>query len=129
MCETHFRHPNILRQDKIFSTNDFSESIFILKTSFTSSEEELTFQQLVERCAAQLEGAFALVVKSRLYPNELIATRRSSPLLIGINSSSKLVTDHIPILYSKGDFNAAVRPFFRCRLRCYLLLAFIYSSL
>ena len=103
------------RKARLFRINIYSFNVI------RSSEEELTFQQLVERCAAQLEGAFALVVKSRLYPNELIATRRSSPLLIGINSSSKLVTDHIPILYSKGDFNAAVRPVFRCRLRCYLL--------
>ena len=41
-------------------------------------------------------------IKSRLFPNELVATRRGSPLLIGISSSSKLNTDHIPILYSSG---------------------------
>jgi len=77
--------------------------IFYGKANTACSECDLTFLQLVERCVGQLEGAFAIVVKSRLYPNELIATRRSSPLLIGINSTSKLNTDHIPILYSKGD--------------------------
>lgn len=68
----------------------------------TRGSEELSFLQLVERCIQQLEGAFAIVVKSRLFPNELVATRRGSPLLIGISSSSKLNTDHIPILYSSG---------------------------
>jgi len=78
--------------------------IFYGKANTACSECDLTFLQLVERCVGQLEGAFAIVVKSRLYPNELIATRRSSPLLIGINSTSKLNTDHIPILYSKGIY-------------------------
>ena len=32
---------------------------------------------------AQLEGAFALVFKSVLYPGEVVATRRGSPLLVG----------------------------------------------
>jgi len=87
-----------------FKSDTDTECIpILLKYLYDTKEEDLTFQQLVERCAAQLEGAFAIVVKSRFYPNELIATKRSSPLLIGINSSSKLVTDHIPILYSKDD--------------------------
>lgn len=68
----------------------------------TRGDEDLSFLQLVERCIQQLEGAFAIVIKSRLFPNELVATRRGSPLLIGISSSSKLNTDHIPILYSTG---------------------------
>lgn len=90
----------------VFKSDTDTECIpILLKYLYDTREEDMTFQQLVERCAAQLEGAFALVVKSRLYPNELIATRRSSPLLIGINSSSKLVTDHIPILYSKVGAN------------------------
>ncbi len=39
-----------------------------------------------------------------MFPGEVIATRRGSPLLIGISSSSKLNCDHIPIMYSAGTF-------------------------
>jgi len=92
------------KQGYHFKSETDTECIpILLKYLYDTKECDLTFLQLVERCVGQLEGAFAIVVKSRLYPNELIATRRSSPLLIGINSTSKLNTDHIPILYSKGD--------------------------
>ena len=85
----------------------------------TKGDEQLTFLQLVTRCAQQLEGAYAICVKvklankvlryqlksqSHLFPGEVIATRRGSPLLIGISSSSKLNCDHIPIMYSAGTF-------------------------
>uniref|UniRef100_A0A2K5IKL2 glutamine--fructose-6-phosphate transaminase (isomerizing) n=1 Tax=Colobus angolensis palliatus TaxID=336983 RepID=A0A2K5IKL2_COLAP len=46
-----------------------------------------------------LEGAFALVFKSIHYPGEAVATRRGSPLLIGVRSKYKLSTEQIPILY------------------------------
>uniref|UniRef100_F6VC80 glutamine--fructose-6-phosphate transaminase (isomerizing) n=1 Tax=Ciona intestinalis TaxID=7719 RepID=F6VC80_CIOIN len=62
--------------------------------------EDIQFNTLVERVIQQLEGAFALVFKSRHFPGQCIATRRGSPLLIGVRSKSKLSTDNIPILYS-----------------------------
>lgn len=62
----------------------------------------ITFGDLVEKAISQLQGAFACVFKSRHFPGELVATRRGSPLLVGIKSESKLSTDHIPILFSAG---------------------------
>ncbi|KAH0629814.1 hypothetical protein JD844_012213 [Phrynosoma platyrhinos] len=61
--------------------------------------EDISFSTLVERVIQQLEGAFALVFKSIHYPGEAVATRRGSPLLIGVRSESKLSTEEIPILY------------------------------
>ncbi|XP_074865485.1 glutamine--fructose-6-phosphate aminotransferase [isomerizing] 2 isoform X2 [Carettochelys insculpta] len=46
-----------------------------------------------------LEGAFALVFKSIHYPGEAVATRRGSPLLIGVRSKYQLSTEQIPVLY------------------------------
>jgi glucosamine 6-phosphate synthetase-like amidotransferase/phosphosugar isomerase protein len=54
------------------------------------------------------EGAFSLCFKSVHFPGECVATRRGSPLLVGIKSKSRLATDHIPVLYSKGK----PKPFF-----------------
>ena len=42
----------------------------------------VSFRGVVEETCAQLEGAFALVFKSVLYPGEVVATRRGSPLLV-----------------------------------------------
>ncbi|XP_038651665.1 glutamine--fructose-6-phosphate aminotransferase [isomerizing] 2-like isoform X3 [Scyliorhinus canicula] len=61
--------------------------------------EDIKFSTLVERVVRHLEGAFALVFKSLHFPGEAVATRRGSPLLIGIRSKCKLSTDQIPILY------------------------------
>ena len=35
----------------------------------------------------QLEGAYALLFKSRHFPNELVACKRGSPLLLGVRVS------------------------------------------
>ena len=60
----------------------------------------LSFASLVELTVSYLEGAFALVFKSFNFPGEVVATRRGSPLLIGIKSNTKVTTDHIPVFYS-----------------------------
>ncbi|KPU72705.1 uncharacterized protein Dana_GF23135, isoform D [Drosophila ananassae] len=62
-----------------------------------------SFRELVEQAIQQLEGAFAVAVKSKYFPGECVASRRSSPLLVGIKTKTRLATDHIPILYGKDD--------------------------
>ncbi len=54
---------------------------------------------------AQLEGAFAVCVKSSIFPGECVATRRGSPLLVGIKSADSRYEsiDFIPIVYSKDN--------------------------
>lgn len=59
------------------------------------------FRELVEQVIQQLEGAFSLCFKSVHFKGECIATRRGSPLLVGIKAKARLATDHIPVLYSK----------------------------
>lgn len=54
------------------------------------------------------EGAFALAFKSRHFPGECVASRRGSPLLVAIKTKTRLATDHIPILYGKGNFTHRV---------------------
>ncbi|KAH8255016.1 hypothetical protein KR032_002675, partial [Drosophila birchii] len=61
-----------------------------------------SFRELVEQAILQVEGAFAIAVKSKHFPGECVASRRSSPLLVGIKTKTRLATDHIPILYGKG---------------------------
>ncbi|XP_068438291.1 glutamine--fructose-6-phosphate aminotransferase [isomerizing] 2 [Clinocottus analis] len=62
--------------------------------------DSISFSTLVERVIQQLEGAFALVFKSRHFPSEAVSTRRGSPLLIGVRSELELTTDNIPIQYN-----------------------------
>ncbi|KAK4383662.1 Glutamine--fructose-6-phosphate aminotransferase [isomerizing] 2 [Sesamum angolense] len=47
-------------------------------------DKSVTFSQIVLEVMRHLEGAYALIFKSRHYPNELIACKRGSPLLLGV---------------------------------------------
>jgi hypothetical protein len=45
---------------------------------------KLPFPKLVMEVMRRLEGAYALVFKSRHYPGEMVACRRGSPLIVGV---------------------------------------------
>lgn len=63
----------------------------------------ISFTSLVRATIRELEGAFALVIKSPHYPNEVIATRRGSPLLVGIRSEQKDHVDKVEVLFDTAD--------------------------
>jgi glucosamine--fructose-6-phosphate aminotransferase (isomerizing) len=84
-----------------FESDTDTEVISKLIKHIHNDNSHLSFRELVEQVIQQLEGAFALVFKSKMYPNECVATRRGSPLLVGIKSKTTLATDYIPVLYSK----------------------------
>jgi glucosamine--fructose-6-phosphate aminotransferase (isomerizing) len=67
--------------------------------------EKISFQKLIEMACSQLEGAFALLFKSIHYPGELCATRRGSPMVIGVKCADQLAANHIPVMFSKDLFN------------------------
>lgn len=46
-----------------------------------------TFSQLILEVMRHLEGAYALIFKSKHFPNELVACKRGSPLLLGVKVS------------------------------------------
>lgn len=68
-----------------------------------TKDKNLSFREIVELTIQQLEGAYAIAVMSKLFPGEIVATRRGSPLVVGVKSKSKLTTDAIPVLYSKDQ--------------------------
>jgi glucosamine--fructose-6-phosphate aminotransferase (isomerizing) len=67
--------------------------------------EKISFQKLIEMACSQLEGAFALLFKSVHYPGELCATRRGSPMVIGVKCADQLAANHIPVMFSKELIN------------------------
>ncbi|XP_063689711.1 glutamine--fructose-6-phosphate aminotransferase [isomerizing] 2-like [Bolinopsis microptera] len=76
----------------------------------TEEGETLTFPEVVERVISQLEGAFALVFKSTVFPKQIVAVKRGSPLLVGIKSERDISMDKVNISYrqrqSSGDDRA-----------------------
>lgn len=86
-----------------FESDTDTEIIAKLIKHIHSQHPNNSFRELVEQVIQQLEGAFSLCFKSVHFPGECVATRRGSPLLVGIKAKSRLATDHIPVLYSKDE--------------------------
>lgn len=63
---------------------------------------DVTFSSLVKQVISRLEGSYAFIFKSSHYPNELVATRRGSPLLVGIKSDRKLKMDFVDVQFGNA---------------------------
>lgn len=98
----------LMSKGKKFESDTDTEVIAVLiKYLYDNREDDgVTFRELVENVIQQLEGAFALAFKSIHFPGECVATRRGSPLLIGVKTNTKLHTDFIPVLF-RNDENQA----------------------
>ncbi|XP_034489214.1 glutamine--fructose-6-phosphate aminotransferase [isomerizing] 1 [Drosophila innubila] len=86
----------------VFESDTDTEVIAKLVHHLWQSHPGYTFGELVEQAIQQIEGAFAIALKSKHFPGECVASRRGSPLLVGIKAKTKLATDHVPILYTKA---------------------------
>ncbi|KAJ9601401.1 hypothetical protein L9F63_000425, partial [Diploptera punctata] len=91
----------LMKKGYQFESETDTEVIAKLVHLIYTQNPNCSFQELIEQVIQQLEGAFALCFKSKHFPGECVATRRGSPLLVGIKAKTRLATDHVPILYSK----------------------------
>jgi len=83
-----------------FESDTDTEVIAKLIKHLHTMNPKAKFQELVEKTSMQLEGAFACCFKSKMFPGEIVGTRRGSPLLVGIKTDSDLVSDSIPVQFS-----------------------------
>jgi len=90
----------LMTKGYVFESETDTECIAKLISYVRGQNVHYTFRQLVEQTISQLEGAFACVFKSTYYPGECVATRRGSPLLVGIKAEGGLESDSIPVQYS-----------------------------
>lgn len=102
---TNYRELKEFLQSKghVFLSETDTEIVAKLIQYFYDNDanRQMNFRELVEQVVNQLEGAFALVFKSIHFPNEAVAARRGSPLLVGIKSEKRLQGEgmkEIPVL-------------------------------
>ncbi|XP_075251348.1 glutamine--fructose-6-phosphate aminotransferase [isomerizing] 2-like isoform X2 [Convolutriloba macropyga] len=91
-----------------FESETDTEVVAKLALYIYNEQPSITFQKLVETLIEMVDGAFAFLFKSSKFPDEVIATRRGSPLLVAIKSRMEMMTEYFPILYS-SDINAQSR--------------------
>lgn len=99
---TNYKDVKLFLQSKgyVFESDTDTEVIAKLIHHIHSNNNHHSFRELVETVIQQLEGAFACCFKSTFFPGELVATRRGSPLLVGIKTENALEADSIPVQYS-----------------------------
>merc|ERR1712223_2322980 len=99
---TNYRDVKLFLQSKghKFESDTDTEVIAKLIKHLHGGHPGHSFRKLVEAVIAQLEGAFACCFKPSKFPGQCVATRRGSPLLVGIKTDSVLESDSIPVQYS-----------------------------
>jgi glucosamine--fructose-6-phosphate aminotransferase (isomerizing) len=105
---TNYRELKAVLQNKgyVFETETDTECIAKLaKYIFDQQKGNIDFSQLAKLVVRELEGAYALLFKSVHYPNEIVATRKGSPLLIGVKTEKKLKVDFVDV-----EFGALENP-------------------
>ncbi|AET41221.1 glutamine--fructose-6-phosphate transaminase (isomerizing) GFA1 Ecym_7395 [Eremothecium cymbalariae DBVPG len=69
---------------------------------------ELDFHELSKQVLLELEGSYGLLCRSSRYPGEVIATRKGSPLLIGVKSERRLKVDFVDVEFPDTNKAAEV---------------------
>ncbi|CAJ0845236.1 9379_t:CDS:2 [Entrophospora sp. SA101] len=105
---TNYKELKLVLEKKnyIFETETDTEAVAKLAKYLYDSQkanQNLSFTSLVKGVVKELEGAFALIFKSVHFPNEIVATRRGSPLLIGVKTEKKLKVDFVDVEFGTDD--------------------------
>jgi glucosamine--fructose-6-phosphate aminotransferase (isomerizing) len=104
---TNFSETKAFLQSKGYSFRSETDTEVIcalakyLYTEAVSQGKTLAFQELVMEVMSLTGGAFAMVFKSYHYPNEIVACKKGSPLIVGFRTSvgqeSRAAATHTPI--------------------------------
>ncbi len=76
-----------------FSSETDSEVVAHLIEHFLKTE--LSLEDAVREAMKRVEGTYGLVVLSKDHPDRLIAVRKGSPLIIGINDNENFITSDV----------------------------------
>ncbi|KMT18775.1 hypothetical protein BVRB_2g028910 isoform B [Beta vulgaris subsp. vulgaris] len=95
----------LLRHGFTFESDTDTEVIpklakYVFDKANEGEENTVSFSDVVLEVMRHLDGAYALIFKSRHYPNELIACKRGGPLLLGV----KELTEDVSAGGSLPDF-------------------------
>ncbi|KAK4051154.1 glutamine--fructose-6-phosphate transaminase (isomerizing) [Microbotryomycetes sp. JL201] len=85
-----------------FTTETDTEVAAVLAKYLYDSQKgkPISFTSLIKSVIMELEGAFAFVFKSVHYPDEIVVSRRGSPVLIGVKTEKKLKVDFVDVEFS-----------------------------
>ncbi|GAB7337659.1 hypothetical protein MBLNU457_g2954t1 [Dothideomycetes sp. NU457] len=80
-----------------FETETDTEAIAKLAKYIYDEHPTIDFTTLAKAIIKELQGAFGLLLKSVHYPEEVIAARKGSPLVIGVKTQRKMKVDFVDV--------------------------------
>jgi len=80
-----------------FESDTDTEVVAKLAKYLYDQDSKISFSSLIASVAKLLEGAFALVFISTHFPNQLVATKNGSPLLLGIVEEKVKKSEKAPL--------------------------------
>lgn len=88
-----------------FESETDTEAVAVLTKFIYDSQpdKKVSFVALVKAVSKELEGSYAFVFKSTHFPNEVVTTRRGSPLLIGVKTEKKMKVDFVDVDFAPSD--------------------------
>ncbi|KAI5180019.1 glutamine---fructose-6-phosphate transaminase (isomerizing) [Nematocida sp. AWRm80] len=89
-------HGYIFKSDT--DTECISQLILFIYRKGVARGISMNFSDLVNEAVHRLDGAFAFLVVSKHFPNEVIAARRGSPLLIGVAGPAIVQMDCVDVV-------------------------------
>ncbi|KAF7732268.1 glutamine--fructose-6-phosphate transaminase (isomerizing) [Apophysomyces ossiformis] len=110
---TNYKEIKLLLEKKGFQFESDTDTECVAKlTKYLYDSQKgnahFTFTDLVKSVVKELEGSFAFIFKSKHFPNEVVATRRGSPLLIGVKTAKKLKVDFVDVEFGSSTEAEAI---------------------
>ncbi len=93
----------LIRQGYLFKSETDTE-VLVHLVDFISKKEKVWFGEALRLALLNVVGAYAIVAISKNFPDQMVAARKSSPLVVGIgaNGDFYLASDATPIVeYTK----------------------------
>jgi glucosamine--fructose-6-phosphate aminotransferase (isomerizing) len=93
----------LIRQGYLFKSETDTE-VLVHLVDFISKKENVWFGEALRLALLNVVGAYAIVAISKNFPNQMVAARKSSPLVVGIGATGDfyLASDATPIVeYTK----------------------------
>jgi len=88
-----------LKSKKVKFKSETDTEVLVQLIGYFYSKGKLTFEQSVRAALQRVDGAYAIVVLNKNEPDKMIAARKGSPLVLGINDEEFFVgSDVSPII-------------------------------
>ncbi|KTW30138.1 glutamine-fructose-6-phosphate transaminase (isomerizing) [Pneumocystis carinii B80] len=99
---TNFRELRTVleRQGYVFETDTDTECAVKLAKYIYDTNKNIDFVTLAKMLIKELQGAFAFLIKSTRFPHEIIATKKGSPLIVGVKMEKNVNSDYVDVEFS-----------------------------